>query len=541
MSEIKKENPLSTEQVDIVLQFAQGLYSGFSGWGYYNPYTQNQNLIDLNNNPKKPTYESLLRALDNAVIEASTLQGYSEYMEIFDTIYKNTLRHFDDILAFDLSWECINVKEPKDYIGKEFKEDENRVFKFFDKFKYKQEFEKIVKELLRHEVCFTWFRDSYGTIKDDPINLDEEDNYLIKKKQKFTLQMMPQKYCLLSGYFNSNELLYDFDMNFFLKGTVDINLFDPSFNKKFKDIFADGTNNEYNPSAQLNSRNGEFATWVQTSPNDGAYAFKMNPSNFNLVPPFASLMKSVFKNTEIEQMQYNKDIASAYALLMGEIETFNNGKSGTQQNQTVLDSNTMGKFLSHVQSGLKENIRPIAMPLINTKFGQFVDNSPLMADYQLKQSSAQGASASQLIYSNGNMGQAMALNAMIDDYEYMAKLYSQFENFLDFFVNKKTKKYKFKFHLEGSIYPFEREYRRKKIMELSDRGITLSKSAWASAYGYEPSSFDRMMKEAKYGDFADDLFMLMNKNTMKDGNGVGAPNKSEGNISDNGATSQGYQ
>ena len=46
-------------------------------------------------------------------------------------------------------------------------------------------------------------------------------------------------------------------------------------------------------------RTGEFATWVQTSPQNGAWCFKFDTSNFRQVPPLANLMKGCIDNEEI--------------------------------------------------------------------------------------------------------------------------------------------------------------------------------------------------------------------------------------------------
>ena len=103
-------------------------------------------------------------------------------------------------------------------------------------------------------------------------------------------------------------------------------------------------------------------------------------------------------------------------------------------------------------------------------------------------------------------------------------MYSQFNAFLNFYVNKKTRKYKFSFEFEGINFPFEQEYRQKKVMELANVGIVLP-SAIGAAYGYKPQDFERMMEEAKYGGFTDNLVQLMSIHTASDKGG--RPTQSE--------------
>ena len=65
MSKTDKDS-LSVEELDTLLPFSEGLYNNFSGFSFYaNSFTQNQNLLKLNNNAQKPTYEKLIKALES--------------------------------------------------------------------------------------------------------------------------------------------------------------------------------------------------------------------------------------------------------------------------------------------------------------------------------------------------------------------------------------------------------------------------------------------------------------------------------------------
>lgn len=286
-----EKQKLTNDELDAVLQFSQGLYNGLGGYSFFaTPFTQNQNLLRLNNNPAKPTYEKILKALEAVPYDYDKLSAYSQFMEVWDSTYAKLLRYYEGLLAFDLSYICTNIKDSKEWKSQEYLDDVKRVNKFLDKFDYKAEFKKVVKEIMRKETSYVWFRDTHDI--SNPIDLEET---ITKRSEKFGLQIMPDRYCLLTGYFNSGQLLYDFNMNYFLNATVDINLFAPIFKEKFKEVF-DSKNNGYNPSAQLDVRTGEFATWVQTSPQNGAWCFKFDTSNFRQVPPLANLMKGCIDN-----------------------------------------------------------------------------------------------------------------------------------------------------------------------------------------------------------------------------------------------------
>ena len=519
MSKTDKDS-LSVEELNTLLAFSEGLYNNFSGFSFYaNSFTQNQNLLKLNNNAQKPTYEKLIKALESAPYDYGNLASYSEFMEIWDSIYAKTLRYFEGLLAFDLSYTCKNIKDPKDYKSKEYEDDIKRVNKFLDNFDYKTEFRKVVKEVMRKETCFTWFRDTHEI--NDPIDLEDKT----KKNEKFALQIIPQKYCMLTGYFDCSQLLYDFNINYFLQPNVDINLYAPALKKKFKETFDEQGN--YIPSAQLDSRNGSFAYWVQCSPNDGAYAFKFDISNFRQVPPFITLLKSCLNNDVIEELQKDKNMISAYLLLAGEIKTMDTDKSGNKANQFRIAPKTMGEFMNLVKSGLNDKVKPLALPLEEIKGWQFTDSNPSMATNQYTNVAAQGASASSLIYTTSKMAQFEVENAVYADYCFMKPLYEQFNQFLNFYVNKKTVKYKFEFSFDGLDRQWDREKRQSALRNYADKGIVLDSTMWASAFGMKPQAFQRSLECAHNSDFVDNLTMMLNANTMKSGGqeDVGAPKK----------------
>ena len=535
---MSEKEQITKEQAYSVMTFAESLYN-FYNTGVWNPWSQNANLLRLQGQPLVTDYDKIVEALKDVQNNSTLLQSYSQFMNTFDTIYQKTLNWYKNILSFDLRFYCINAKGA-DCSSEEFKEDKRRVYKFFRNFDYKQDFRNSLGVVLKNGIYYGWFRDSYGTFNNDPIDIS--DNLTIKRNQKYTLQLLPQNFCKLTGKWN-NGYLFDFDFSYFLDPTTDLHLYDPSFTKKFQEVYTD-PKWHYNPSSQLNDRNGTYSTWAQLSPQDGMICIKFDGSDFNIIPPFSPLMKLAAHDDLIHKYQLEKDAASAWALLYGSIGTFDNAISGTKQNQTKFNPKVMGEFMNLVQNSLQNIMKTVALPLDDTHFGQFIDQNVNMESTGMENTASQGAYGSSLIYSTGKRNQAEVLNGIIADYNLIKPLYKQYEQILDYYVNRKTKKYKFKFILEGSIFPFEREYRRKEITELADRGIVLNESAWASAYGYEPQELESMMMEAKYGGLIDNLTMMVNRNTMKNGttnsNPIGGQIKSQNDLSDGGAISRDY-
>ena len=488
---------LTKEQVISTLEFASGLYEPIIGkYGYYTPQILNDELVKLNNNALKPTYDKIDKALDTPIESAELLQTYSTWARFSEAIYAKTINYFSNMLSFDVRRQCINAKSKSDYNSTEYKEDLDRVYKFFRTFDHKREFKKMVNEMLKKNVVYTWYRD----------NRDEHT------PQK-SLQMLPQEYCKITAD-SSICPLFDFDMGYFLNSGTNIDLFDPIFKKYYNDIFTEKSNKRYSLKANpLNAKGGSFAYWQHTSPINGAWCFVFTDGNYNEIPPFSFLLRTSVLNPEIEGLQRDKDIISAYGLIYGEMETTNKAQSGQVPNNTAFNSKTMGQFLQLIASGLNRHFKPLAFPLKEVEFKQFDDSNSDMSIDQYTSSAAQGASASSLIYTTEKMGVEEFKNALFTDYLLMKQLYKQFDAFLNYFVNQKTRKYKFKFTCEGSDYPSIREELTNRVKSLADRGIVGNISLWEQAFGYGVGELDTMCDE---GISQDKLQLMLNPNTATD-------------------------
>lgn len=539
----------SNISVTDVISMANSIYSNYGNYfGTYTPNLMNQNLNSLNNNPMIPNKQSLNNALLNYKYKSEDLKAFTEYAEAWDILYERTINYYANMLSYDLQISCTNAYLGKaDYESKEYKEDKRRVYKFLDNFDYKDEFKKVTKNLLRNEIYYTWFRDSQGTF-DSTGDIDVGDK--VRKLSSYTLQMLPQQRCLLTGTWE-NGLLFDFDMTYFLKAGVDINSYDPCFKKYWRNVFGDNNNPTYNPTAKLNNRDGTFAMWTQTSPDDGAWAFKFSMDNFNSRPFLSSLIRMVLSNDEMKGLQNDANMLMARAILAGQIPMLDKQKSGNITNAMAWKPETLTNFMKLVKMGLIDNVNAVAMPTEQNDFYQFDGKDAKdMLSYQYKWFAGNGASANRMIYSDDKMSKDEIENAIITDYNIVRRVYPQFRKFLNFYVNKKTRKYKFDFNIDGCSYLFIRDKDKKNLLDLASNGIVLNSNSYAKIVDMTPQQFDRSLEEGKYSDWINQLStMLMNVHTQsgKDNSGAvtdkptGQPPKDDSEISENGAISQNYK
>ena len=128
---------LSAEQAEwlkeVVVAFSDTLLNVNN---MFTPSLLNQNLINLNNNPKTPTYDALVKELGNAKNNAKELRNYQEWMELAEITFKRLLEYYANILSFDLSYTCVNAKNKSEFGTAKYKKDKQKVEEFLTHYNY---------------------------------------------------------------------------------------------------------------------------------------------------------------------------------------------------------------------------------------------------------------------------------------------------------------------------------------------------------------------------------------------------------------------
>ena len=524
--------PLSQEEVIEIIKMGQQIYNT-QGFGYFTPFLANQNQISLNNNGVKPAQHHLDSALSHYKERGDILQAYREFMSTYDMLFDRLGKYYSGMLAFDMDRVCINAYTAKDYNSKEYKDDLLRVRRFFDSFDYKEWFGNIARCLPKYEVYFTWLRDNKGTFSKTGL-IDINEDY--SNWSKYMLQTLPQDKCIITGAWE-NRFLFDFNMDYFLQAGITLDSFDPVFKEYWRDLF---DTDEYNPTAQFKNRNGSFAMITQTSPEDGAWCWKFDITNTNTTPFLAPMIKSILTNEEVSRLQRDKNFLSARAIIVGSIPLLDKQVGGETTDAMAWKPATLTKFMSLVKQGLDKNISNVATPTVDPRFMQFQEYNDNMYKNQIKAGIGQGASASRLLFADDKMSESEIKNAIRTDYNIVKPLYNQFSNFLNYYVNQKTKKYKFKFTLSGCTYDFIRKEENEQLLKLAEVGMVLNAPAYSKIVNMTPDDFERALEESKYGDFTSKLGQLVSIHTQSKNDTQGRPKKEENDISDSGSASRDY-
>lgn len=126
----EREQLLSANQVNEVLEFSQALHA-LDGYGYYNPWLQNNLLQNLNNSAKTATFDAIKKALADYRNQAENLQEYTEFMQKWSSLFNRTISYYANILSFDMYPICTNAYTGDEYKSKEYAEDKKECIAFW--------------------------------------------------------------------------------------------------------------------------------------------------------------------------------------------------------------------------------------------------------------------------------------------------------------------------------------------------------------------------------------------------------------------------
>jgi len=510
--ELSNEESLTEQQTWDVLEFANSITSGTFLANAITPYLLNERMKDATLNPYEVTSEKIAAALLSPKESEDELRGYSESLELNSMIYKRMLGYLSNLLSFDLTYVCMNG-ELKKYKKAEYKKDEQILFEFLDKFDVIQEFKKVMKQLLRQETFF-------GVLRDDG--------------NKYVLQELPSQRCKIDGRFDYG-LLFAFDMLWFQQPGVDIDLYPDVMKKMYAEWVGSG-GGTYAPNLPVSVRgNSSWVQWVDCSPEDNFWCWKMTPEIATRIPYLSALFADLALQPLLREIQKNADVVAASKVLLGEIPYINKDlKGGIVKDNIAISPELLGKFLAILRQGLDSSIKIAAAPLKEMQAISFpYENKDTYSNY-LKTTVASSGINTRI--SSGEKSTAIESQFSVDaDTFLMTYIYPYFENFLEYHVNKRTKKYKFKFKFEGSEFSVNREKRLSVQLDLMEKGIVLPQKL-SAAIGMPYQDMIRQMEMGDASGFIDKLTPIMNASQLgkDDVDSKGRPRKADDDLTESG-------
>ncbi len=505
----KKE--LSESEVYDVLAFAREMYNTYPN--IFTPELVNQRMKDINMNPMSATKDSIDKALMNPKNHEKELIGYSEFFEYTNMQYKRMLNYLGNMLSFDLTYTCSNATE-EDMKKTGYKSDLKIVHNFLDKFDVKKEFKKVTRMLLRQESFYCVFR-------------QDGDRYI--------LQELPLNYCKITGKWDYGYL-FDFNMLYFMQNAgVDINMYPDIFKEYYNRVtYKLKDQSMYDPSLQIEYRDGSWVYYTQTSPLDGMWSWKFNPEQVGMVPFLSPLFADLVNAPMMRNLQTNKYIIECSKILIGLIPLLKDNKSGNVKDMLAIAPETAGKFANLLKQGIPDSIKFGIAPFEDVKDFDYKGNEVNVLDEYNKTTSAMSGVNSRLLYSTDKQNAEETRSSIAVDEYLMTYIYSYFNDFLNFHINRITKKFKFDFRFEGTEMPLNRSDRFETSMTLADKGMVLPQKI-AAAIGMMPQEFERQLAMARADGFVDKLTPILSSfNMSKDDQAGGRPKKDGSKLSDSG-------
>lgn len=479
MSDIERtegqQEMLTVEQVNEVLnawdflEFANSYKSSYYN-DYLTPDLVNQQMKNINMNPVNVTVEGIERALSSPKESEGILRNYAQSTELQNMYYKRLVRYIPDMAAFNITFDVKNIEKDSELNSKAFKDDMKILDRFCSRFNFKEEFQTVLRQLMRQGVF-------YGILRTEG--------------EKYTLQELPPDFCKITGR-HDYGLLFDFDMQWFMNyAGVDINMYPKVFKKMYRDVF-NKVSKSYNPAKPVDKRNSTFVYWHNCSPSDGFWAWKISPEVATIVPYYSPLFADISMQPVIRGLQNDKYFIEASKLLVGIIGFNKENKSGNVANQINITPDMLGKFLGVARQGLSKQIGLVALPVDDIKAVEFeTADRNILSDYT-SNVSKQGSASSDPLFSTNKLNTHQSKLAAAIDMNFLYSLYPMFADFVEYYVNSLTTKYKFKIEFNDANTPDNYGERKDAFKLMSSMGMVDIQQA-ARVCNLNPFDFSRRL------------------------------------------------
>ena len=505
---------LNEEDVKTVFDFYE-FAKAQSGYGnVLTPDLLSGRMKDISMNPMAATETTLSAALLDPKNSETNLMAFSENFELQSMPYKRLIDYLSGMLSWDFTYTS-DVGE-KEYDSSAYKKDLKIVETFFDRFDYKKEFSTAVRQMMRNEAFFC---------------LPRFDG------DKIVLQELPSSptYTKITGRWDYG-LLFSLSMYWFILPGVDLNMYPPFFAKRYNELWGNSqTVPSYIPSLPPEDRGGSSWVYWQDISVDLGWCWKLNPEIATRVPYFTPLFADLISQPLMRNLQKNINMSAASRLLVGQVPMLKDAAAKVKD-QISMSPETLGKFLQLVRSALSESMKVTAAPLDNMQAINFPTENEMYDSY-LRTALASSGVNSNLIFSSdikpNSVETQLSLNV---DEQIATKVYPQFNAFLNYHVNRFTKKYKFDFKFEGTSFYTNREKRLETQMGLFPLGIVLPQKL-SAAIGMSPFDFERQLAEGRGNKWVDKLTPIISAAQLSSKE-TGAPTKPDTKIGDEGETTR---
>lgn len=491
-----------------VVEFSKGYIQGY---GSFTPDLQNAAMKNLDLNPAVADANTVLDYVQDAKNNEFNLIAYCQNEYLRSILYKRNFDYIKNLPAFNLAINCKNIKKESDYNSEAYKRDLGIVKTFLNKFNYREEFSRAFYHMLNSESYYCMLR----------TDLDDS---------KYVLQEFPYMFAKITGRF-SHGLLADYNLAYFMQPSIDINLYPKWLKKKYSDLFKGGKQ-KYLPSSAIDKRTGSYAYWVQTSPDDGCFVFKMNDNSAVNVPYFSSMLADLVLLPLYRKLEFNQDMTAAKKVITTIYPMLKDQKVGNTHDMLAVDPKVMGQMVGACAAALGKDFNILNIPSDEIESHEFTNTNKGIYSEQLKNISSLLGGGRSIFSTDKQTTTETNLSLNIDEM-LVENVYPQFSNFLEYNINKLTKKYKFSFRFSGTNSYQNKKERREVAFMGADKGF-VSANKIANSLDLDLFELEDELLMTKAMGFDKKLIPLMNVYTQSNKDG-GRPQKSDSELTESGS------
>lgn len=486
-----KKQVLTDKELENFAQSFVKASQNMMGTLFYNPlvlspFLQNQIIKDLNSNPYRFSREQIERMLSNPKNAEEALRELSEYLYYKIMHYKRVVNYFGGMLDFD--WDIVPINATSgDMNTSAFKRSAMKAYEFVEKVNPKYAFNEIMQKTMLDGAGYYYMR--------------EHSDHVV-------FQQMPSDWAMIVGN-TQVGYRYSFNLMYFLQMGVNIYEYAPEFLEYFED---------YKVSAEYG-----YPFWKPLDPTV-APVFKTDPYTATIIPPFAGSFVDANQIDTYKELFRNQAEIQTTKLLAAKLPLHKENNGVLNKDNFAIDAVTAGKFNALIQSALPQMIRSVISPfdvevLDFSKDTQNKDNIVGVGEEAFYKSS--GTSSD---WFGGNPSTASAVRAAqrVDEY-FVKSMYGQFERFVNYQLQQRTGKFKFRVEFCGTMW--DRQERIETASKFAQFGGPVSKWALA-AYGMNMKDFISITNFENAMGIKDIMKPVVSSHTQNMNEG-GAPKKSQ--------------
>lgn len=380
-----------------------------------NPIWTNTLLKQISSSPQKYDRDRVRDLLKNPVLNEKPLKDFAQYLYNTNMFFKRLVHYFADILDFRYILKPMNPEN-----NEKFKKAYGSANEWLNKFKVSHEFRNIMKTLILEDTGFYYIRESEDCV---------------------TLQRMPTDYCKINGR-TSLGYTYAFNMTYFMQTGINIADYPEEIQKQYWDF--------------VNGKQDLPYYYVNLDPTK-AFVFKWDENFVGIIPVLIGTYLNALDIVEYQDLQRTRTQLDTVKLLLQKIPMRNDKEA--RKNDFLIDEVVAGAFHNNIKSSLPLGTNVITTPMDVTgiSFDNVQNRNNIVAEGE--QSFWGSAGVSPLLFGATSKSSVGIMQGLKVDSAFVTNMYGQFERFINYQLDKVSKKYKFQIDfLNSTIFNQEEQF-----------------------------------------------------------------------------------